>query len=155
MAIKIRERKLPVVLVIIICLICIGLPALYFMIGHAGRDAYRTFQGSDILSARSIFTPYPMVAHIIVVELHITGDWLLVTPAIQPMTPAQSAHPLPIRRSCRGADCHKRGWIFPLVGQRTLDYFPHQVIGWLRMGMPCRRVSPYGKKGAELDDLFL
>ena len=78
---KNNKKKLSIWLVIVFCLICFGLPLLYYW-GRPFPVAMHTEPFKGVTYYRRVhFTPYPMVAHIVVVDLQAPGIGFLVTPA--------------------------------------------------------------------------
>jgi hypothetical protein len=122
---KNKKRKPSLVLVIVLCLLCIGLPLLYFL-GRPLPVAMHTkpFKGVDYYR-RVHFTPYPMVAHIVVVELQASGIGFMVTPG----DPAE-ALPLKARTTSQfvrstGVQIAINGDGFsPWWAKGPLNYFP-------------------------------
>jgi hypothetical protein len=77
---KNKKRKLPLFLVSAIVLACMGLPLLYYW-GRPLPLAMRTEPFQGITYYRRVhFTPYPLVAHIVLVDLQAPGIGFLVTP---------------------------------------------------------------------------
>jgi hypothetical protein len=114
------------VLVILISLACIGSPLLYY-IGRPFPVNLQTepFQGVKYYR-RVHFTPYPMVAHIVVVDLQASGIGLFVTSAdttealpFRAQTPSQFARSagVQIAINCDGFS--------PWWARRPFDYYQH------------------------------
>jgi hypothetical protein len=77
---KNTKIKLPIVLKIALCLVCVGSPLLYYL-GRPLPVAMHTEPFQGIAYYRRVhFTPYPMVAHIVTVDLQAPGIRFLVTP---------------------------------------------------------------------------
>ncbi len=124
--VKNKKRKLVVVLVIVFCLVCVGLPLLYYW-GRPLPVAMHTepFQGVTYYR-RVHFTPYPLVAHIVVVDLQTPGIGFLVTPGdpaeefpLEARTTSQFAHSAGVQIAINGDGCS------PWWDNGPFDYFPH------------------------------
>jgi hypothetical protein len=123
---KNKKRNLPIVLVIALCLACVGSPLLYYL-GRPLPMAMRTepFQGVTYYR-RVHFTPYPMVAHIITVDLQAPGIGFLVTPG-------DPAEPLPLKAHTTSQFARSTGVQIAINGDTfspwhangPFDYFPH------------------------------
>jgi hypothetical protein len=121
-----KKKNLPIFLWIVFCLICVGSPLLYYL-GRPLPVTMRTkpFQGVTYYR-RVHFTPYPMVAHIVVVDLQTPGIGFLVTPG-------DPADALPLKASTTsqfarsmGVQIAINGDIFsPWHANGPFDYFPH------------------------------
>ena len=123
---KKKKRKLPIVLVIALCLVCVGSPLLYYL-GRPLPVAISTepFQGVRYYR-RVHFTPYPMVAHIVVVDLQAPGIGFLVTsgdPAetlpLKARTTSQFARSTGVQIAINGDG------FSPWYARGPFDYFPH------------------------------
>ena len=123
---KNNKKKLSIWLVIVFCLICFGLPLLYYW-GRPFPVSMHTEPFKGVTYYRRVhFTPYPMVAHIVVVDLQAPGIGFLVTPA----TPGE-ALPLKARTTSQfarssGVQIAINGDGFsPWWARGPFDYFPH------------------------------
>ena len=123
---KNRNRKIPIVIVILISLACIGSPFLYYL-GRPLPVNLQTepFQGVKYYR-RVHFTPYPMVAHIVVVDLQASGISLLVTSAdttealpLKAQTTSQFARSTGVQIAING-DGFSPWW-----ARGPFDYYPH------------------------------
>jgi hypothetical protein len=110
----------------VLCLVCVGAPFLYYL----GRPlpmplSTEPFQGVKY-NRRVHFTPYPMVAHIVIVELEAQGIGFLVTAA----DPSES---LPLKASTTSQFARSTGVEIAINGDGfspwhangPFDYFPH------------------------------
>ncbi|MGB8213608.1 MAG: phosphodiester glycosidase family protein [Anaerolineales bacterium] len=119
-----KKRKLPLLLVL--CIVCVGVPLLYFL-GRPLPVAMNTqpFQGVHYYR-RVHFTPYPMVAHIVVVDLQAPGIGFLVTPGDPKQTLALTAHTTSQFARAAGVQIAINGDGFtPWWAKNLFDYFPH------------------------------
>jgi hypothetical protein len=123
---KIKKRSWSVILVIAGCLVCLGSPLLYYL-GRPLPLAMQTepFQGVKYYR-RVHFTPYPMVAHIVVVDLQAPGIGFLVTagdPAetlpLKARTTSQFARSTGVQIAINGDG------FTPWHANGPFDYFPH------------------------------
>jgi Phosphodiester glycosidase len=120
------KRKFPIVFVIVLCLVCLGASLVYYL-GRPLPVAMSTepFQGVEYYR-RVHFTPYPMVAHIVVVDLQAPGIGFLVTPG----DPAET---LPLKASTTSQFARTAGVQIAINGDGfhlwhangPFDYFPH------------------------------
>jgi Phosphodiester glycosidase len=114
------------VLVIALCLICVGFPLLYYL-GRPLPMAMRTkpFQGVTYYR-RVHFNPYPMVAHIVIVDLQAKGIEFLVTNAdpkellsLKASTTSQFVRSTGVQIAINGDG------FSPWHANGPFDYFPH------------------------------
>jgi hypothetical protein len=121
-----KKKSVTLVLVIVIGLLCIGSPLLYYL-GRPLPVTMRTkpFQGVTYYR-RVHFTPYPMVAHVVVVDLKAKGISVLVTGADpQVLLPLKASTTSQFVRST-GAQIAINGDGFsPWHANGPFDYFPH------------------------------
>jgi hypothetical protein len=123
---KNKNKKLPYVLVLVVCLACIGVPLVYYL-GRPLPVAMHTEPFKGVTYYRRVhFTPYPMVAHIVVVNLQAPGIGFLVTPGdtkeAQPLkaqTTSQFARSTGVQVAING------GGFSPWWAKGVFDYFPH------------------------------
>jgi hypothetical protein len=143
---KNRKRKLPVVLKILISLACIGSPLLYYL-GRPLPVNLQTepFQGVKYYR-RVHFTPYPMVAHIVVVDLQASGISLLVTSAdkteelpLKAQTTSQFASSTGVQIAING-DGFSPWW-----ARGPFDYYPHSGDRVASTGYAKSEGSAYGQ----------
>jgi len=124
--VKNKKRKSVIVLSAILCLVCVCSPLLYY----AGRPLPVTMHTEPfpgvIYYRRVHFTPYPMVAHIVVVDLTTPGVGFVVTagdPAsdlpLQAQTTSQFARAYGVQIAINGDGAT------PWWDNGPLDYFPH------------------------------
>jgi len=147
---KTKKRELSVVLLIFLCLICVGLPLLYF-IGRPLPLAMHTEPFKGVTYYRRIhFTPYPMVAHIVVVDLQASGIGFLVTPGnpadalpLKARTTSQFARSTGVQIAING-DGFSPWW-----AKGPFDYFPHAGDRVAPLGYAMSNGAAYGKKGSE------
>ena len=143
---KSRKRKLSTVLVIILCLICVGLPVLYYL-GRPLPVAMHTEPFKGVTYYRRVhFTPYPMVAHIVVVDLQAPGIGFLVTPGnpaevlpLKARTTSQFARSTGVQIAING-DGFSPWW-----AKGPLDYFPHAGDRVAPAGYAMSEGVAYGK----------
>ena len=145
-----KKRRLPVAVVIALCLVCVGSPLLYYL-GRPLPISMNTgpFQGVKYYR-RVHFTPYPMVAHIVVVDLQRPGIGFLVTPG-----DATEAFPLKARTTSQfarstGVQIAINGDGFsPWWARGPFDYFPHAGDRVAPLGYALSNGAAYGKGGSE------
>ena len=147
---KNKKRRLSILPVIILCIICVGLPLLYYW-GRPLPVTMHTEPFKGVTYYRRVhFTPYPMVAHIVVVDLQAPGIGFLVTPGI-----AGEALPLKARTTSQfvrstGVQIAINGDGFsPWWAKGPLDYFPHAGDRVAPNGYAMSEGVAYGKKGSE------
>jgi hypothetical protein len=123
---KNKTRRLSIVFVIALCLACIGSPLLYYW-GRPLPVAMQTepFQGVRYYR-RVHFTPYPMVAHIVVVDLQAPGIGFHVTAGdptealpLKARTTSQFARSTGVQIAINGDG------FSPWHANGPFDYFPH------------------------------
>ena len=145
-----KKQKPATVFVIILCLICVGLPVLYYL-GRPLPVAMHTEPFKGVTYYRRVhFTPYPMVAHIVVVDLQRPGIGFLVTPG-----DATEAFPLKARTTSQfarstGVQIAINGDGFsPWWARGPFDYFPHAGDRVAPLGYALSNGAAYGKGGSE------
>ena len=123
---KKKKIRLPIVLVIVLCLVCVGSPLLYYL-GRPLPVALQTEPLQGVKYYRRVhFTPYPMVAHIVTVDLQAPGIGFLVT-----VGDPEEALPLKARTTSQfarssGVQIAINGDGFsPWHANGPFDYFPH------------------------------
>jgi hypothetical protein len=121
-----KNKKRKWIVVLAFCLACFGLPLLYYW-GRPLPVAMRTELFKGVTYYRRVhFTPYPLVAHIVVVDLQAPGIGFLVTPG-----DPQEALPLKARTTSQfarstGVQIAINGDGFsPWWAKGPFDYFPH------------------------------
>ncbi len=121
-----KKRRVSVFLVMAVCLACLGSPLLYYL-GRPLPVAMQTepFQGVKYYR-RVHFTPYPMVAHIVVVDLQAPGIGFLVTAGdpsealpLKARTTSQFARSTGVQIAINGDG------FTPWHANGPFDYFPH------------------------------
>jgi hypothetical protein len=145
---KNKRRKLSTVFVIVLCFICIGLPLVYYW-GRPLPVAMHTNPFKGVTYYRRVhFTPYPMVAHIVVVDLQAPGIGFLVTPAnagqvlpLKARTTSQFARSTGVQIAING-DGFSPWW-----AKGPFDYFPHAGDRVAPAGYAMSNGDAYGEKG--------
>jgi hypothetical protein len=123
---KNKKRRSSITLVIALCLACIGSPLMYY----SGRPLPVTMQTEPFQGVKYFrrvhFTPYPMVAHVVVVDLQAPGIGFLVTagdPAealpLEARTTSQFARSTGVQIAINGDG------FSPWHANGPFDYFPH------------------------------
>jgi hypothetical protein len=121
-----KKRRVPVFLVMAVCLACLGSPLLYYL-GKPLPVAMQTgpFQGIKYYR-RVHFTPYPMVAHIVVIDLQAPGIGFIVTAGdpsealpLKARTTSQFARSTGVQVAINGDG------FTPWHANGPFDYFPH------------------------------
>lgn len=123
---KIKKRSWSVILVIAACLVCLGSPLLYYL-GRPLPLAMQTEPFQGVKYYRKVhFTPYPMVSHIVVIDLQAPGIGFLVTagdPAetlpLKARTTSQFARSTGVQIAINGDG------FTPWHANGPFDYFPH------------------------------
>ena len=121
-----QSKRIPFVVVLILCLVCACSPLLYYL-GRPLPVSMTTHPFTGVTYYRRVhFTPYPMVAHIIVVDLTSPGIGFLVTPAdpksdlpLKARTTSQFARSTGVQIAING------GGFSPWWAKGPFDYFPH------------------------------
>jgi hypothetical protein len=123
---EIKKRRWSVIIVVAACLVCLGSPLLYYL-GRPLPLAMQTepFQGVKYYR-RVHFTPYPMVAHIVVVDLQAPGIGFLVTAGDPAETlPLKARTTSQFARSTRVQIAINGDGFTPWHANGPFDYFPH------------------------------
>jgi hypothetical protein len=141
-----KKRKLSTVLVIVLSLSCVGLPLLYYW-GRPLPVAIHTEPFKGVTYYRRVhFTPYPMIAHIVAVDLHAPGIGFLVTPGnpadalpLKARTTSQFARSTGVQIAING-DGFSPWW-----AKGPFDYFPHAGNRVAPAGYAMSEGVAYGK----------
>jgi hypothetical protein len=141
----IKKRKLALIIVIGLSLVCVGMPLMYYW-GRPLPVAMHTepFQGVTYYR-RVHFTPYPLVAHIVIVDLQAPGIGFLVTPGDQeqeyPLAARTTSH---FARSMGVQIAINGGGFTPWWANGPFDYFPHSEDRVAPTGYAMSKGTVYG-----------
>ncbi len=123
---KKKKRSLRLALVMALCLICAGSSLLYYL-GRPLPVAMRTEPFQGITYYRRVhFNPYPMVAHIVIVDLQAKGIGFLVTSADpKELLPLKASTTSQFARSTGVQIAINGDGFSPWHANGPFDYFPH------------------------------
>jgi len=121
-----KKRRLPLLLVLVLCLCCVGGPFLYYL-GRPLPIAMRQELYQGVIYYRRVhFTPYPMIAHIVTIDMTAPGIRFLVTPGkpgkdlpLKARTTSQFARSTGVEIAINGDG------FTPWHATSIFDYYPH------------------------------
>ena len=123
---KTKKRRWSLLFVIILCLSCCGAPLLYYVGRPLPIDKRQELYQGVVYYRRVHFTPYPMIAHIITIDMTAPGISFLVSPGQPDQELPLEARTTSNFARASGVQIAINGDGFtPWHASHILDYYPH------------------------------